>query len=280
MPSIKETQYFSDEKRFAKGIEWYMQWFRCHRNAVCGEVCPEYMFYEETPWRMRDVVPNPHLLFIFREPIDRAYSHYRMTKSRGYEDLGFAQALEVEKERLSGPNRCFAQTHYSYMARGRYADQVERFQRVFPDSKFLFLKFDEFIAPETKELVYARICRFLGIESVLDDDILDERSNVASRPKFTIVRDLLYGESALKYLLSPIVRSLLRGEALRLKVAMAVDKLNRSPYAKTVPDERAQTPARFRQAAREETEKLAALTGLDLNIWHRQTNEEHTEERS
>lgn len=49
--------------------------------------------------------------------------------------------------------------------------------------------------------------------------------------------------------------------------AMTVDKLNRIAPATSEPDERAHVTKEFRQAAREETKKLAELTGLDLNAW-------------
>ena len=281
LPSIKETHFFSDDNRYAKGLDWYLQWFRCDKEVVRGEVCPEYMFFKETPQRMREVVSDPRFVFIFREPIDRAYSHYRMTKRRGYEDLGFRQALEAEEERLKGPQRFFAMTHFSYMARGRYAEQVERFQRTFPDSPCLFLTFDEFIAPETRRTAYTNICKFLGIESVLEEDALDKRSNAASAPKLGVIRDLLYGQSGLKRLLRPVVRKLLPNEDLRLKVAMAVDELNRTAPTKSEPVERIDVTKEFRQAAREEMEKLAELTGLDLSAWGgRRTTAGISEERS
>ena len=282
LPSIKETHFFSDYKRYVKGLEWYFQWFRCDKENVRGEVCPEYMFFKETPQRMREVVSDPRFVFIFREPIDRAYSHYRMTKRRGYEDLGFRQALEAEEERLKGPQRFFAMTHFSYMARGRYAEQVERFQRTFPDSPCLFLTFDKFIAPETRRTAYTNICKFLGIESVLEEDALDKRSNAASASKFGVIRDLLYGQRrGLKRLLRPVVRTLLPGEDLRLKVAMTVDKLNRTAPVKFEPDERIHVTTEFRQAAHRETENLAKLTGLDLSAWgDRYTRAGSVKERS
>jgi hypothetical protein len=281
LPSIKETHFFSDDKRYAKGLDWYLQWFRCDKGIVRGEVCPEYMFFKETPARMREVVSNPRFVFIFREPIDRAYSHYRMTKRRSYEDLGFAQALEAEENRLNGPDRFFAMTHYSYMTRGRYAEQVDRFQRAFPNSPCLFLTFDEFIGPETKKMAYVRICKFIGIESVLEKDALEKRSNAASAPKFRIIRDLLYRDGGLKRLLRPVVRTLMPSEDLRLKVAMTVDMLNCTAPATSESDERSQVTPEFRQAACEETMKLAELTGLDLSAWvNRHTTYSPAEDRS
>ncbi len=267
LPSIKETHFFSNHRRFAKGLDWYQQWFQCDEWAIRGEVCPEYMFFKEAPYRISRVVPNPIFVFIFREPIDRAYSHYRMTKRRGHEELGFAKALEAEAKRLADRENLFAMIHYSYMARGRYTEQVERFKKVFPDAKYLFLTFDELIDPDKKTITYGRICDHLGIKSIIKENILDKRSNPASVPKSTVVRDLLYGDSRLRRLIRPIVRTLLFNENLRLKMAMAVDRLNLSSSVQPETDERALVPNEFRQAALAEADKLAALTGVDLSVW-------------
>lgn len=267
LPSIKETHFFSNEKRYSKGLAWYLQWFRGDKNGVRGEVCPEYMFFKDTVQRMREVVHDPRFVFIFREPIDRAYSHYRMTKRRGYENLGFAQALEAEEGRLKGPERFFAMTHYSYMARGRYVEQVDRYKRTFPDADYLFLTFDELIAPETKKMVYEKICDFIGIKSVLEKDDLAKRSNAASIPKIGAIRDLLYGESKLKCLLRPFVKALLPCDDIRLKVAMTVDKFNSTSPDASESDKRIIVKEEFLQTAHEETRKLADLTGLDLSTW-------------
>src|SRR5439155_886552 len=83
-------------------------------------------------------------------PVDRAYSHYQMEHRWGRETLPFEQALEREAAEL-GPEleRILADPGYdspldcSYVARGRYAEQIERWLEHFPRGQLLVLTSDE-----------------------------------------------------------------------------------------------------------------------------------------
>ncbi len=267
LPKIKETHYFSDNARYRKGLYWYLNWFDCRPGSISGEVDPEYLFFNEVPERIKKVTSNPKFICIFRHPIDRAFSHYQMTKRRGYEDLSFEDALAAEDERISGENRFFALTHFSYMRRSLYAEQVLRYMRVFPESQFLFLTFDELVADNSKLATYARICKFLGIESVLSEKDFNKRINPSAIPKFTFIRDLIYGNGILKHKARPIIRFIVPNEDLRLKIAMTVDNLNLKPIKHTKKAERNNCYQSIKKLSNEETKKIMKLTRLDLCSW-------------
>ena len=72
---------------------------------------------------------------LVRDPVERAWSAYKHELARGFESETFERALELEPVRLAGEeNRLAADPsyrsehhrHHSYLARGHYADQIER----------------------------------------------------------------------------------------------------------------------------------------------------------
>ena len=85
------------------GLEYYKSHFKISLNhKIIGEVDPEYMYFNYIPKRIFDTLgADVKLIFLLRNPIDRAFSHYLMSKRRGYEDYPFSEAILMEKDRIS-----------------------------------------------------------------------------------------------------------------------------------------------------------------------------------
>jgi len=258
LPTLKETQFFTFEKLYARGIDWYLKQFpKCNVAAVKGEVCPDYMFFPDAASRIRQHIKSPKFIFVFRHPLKRAYSQYLMSQRNGHETLSFADALLAEEQRLA-TGTIESLSHFSYMARGRYGEQVEHFRQLFPDSEMLFIRFEDLIdGGETGDRTYADICRFIGLES--SPQLVDRTSasNVASVPRFTGLRDFLHKESALKRLLARIIP----GRMFKVWVWSKVDRLNQQAV---IGQKAGEVPEQFRMAAEVEVVKLKKLTGVDL----------------
>ena len=88
-------------------------------------------------------------------PVDRALSHYNHEVALGREPLSFEDALAAEDERLRGEvERLVADPRYfsrewwshTYKARGRYAEQLERWLEVFPREQLLVVPSDDLAA--------------------------------------------------------------------------------------------------------------------------------------
>jgi hypothetical protein len=102
-------------------------------------------------------------------PVDRAYSHYRKSVAQRVEQFSFAGAVAAEERRLAGVerrllergHRNFQHRHHSYVARGLYAEQLERWFELFPRDRFLVLRAEDFFA--RPDDTYSRVLDFLGI---------------------------------------------------------------------------------------------------------------------
>lgn len=100
-----------------------------------GEATPYYLFHPRTPAWVARTLPDVKLIVILRDPVDRAYSHYRHCVRRGTESLSFEEALDAEAGRTAGTHERLARSplatsdahrHHTYVARGHYAEQLER----------------------------------------------------------------------------------------------------------------------------------------------------------
>jgi hypothetical protein len=266
LPTIKETHFFSEEEKFVKGLPWYSQWYRpIPMDSIVGEIDPEYMFFPEALNRIRRTIKGSvRFLFLLRNPLDRAHSQYQMSKRRGYEDLTFPEALAREKERLMAPENRFALDHHSYLARGRYCEQIRRFKEIFPDSPLLFIKFDDLFLSDEKLKIYQEICEFIGVPAsavVLSEP--DKKSNTSSTPRSRFIRDLVYR----KYPIKSMIGKLIPSEKVKLYLAQKLDSLNQKPAQRTRTEWKKKVQAIFKEECNREVRELESLTGLNLGDW-------------
>lgn len=176
----KEIQYFSEQ--YARGPAWYRRHFPRlgvrdpgrwvgRQRVLTGEATPYYLFHPHAPRRVREMLPRVRLIAMLRNPIDRAYSHHRYHTRLGDETLSFEDAIEAEPARLAGELQRMlddelyvsdAHRNFSYLARGAYAEQLERWLALFPREQLMVLSSEDFFRdPPTH---YREVLRFLGLE--------------------------------------------------------------------------------------------------------------------
>jgi Sulfotransferase domain len=141
------------------------------RSGVVGEASPSYLFHPLAAERVARMLPNARLIVLLRNPVDRAFSHYQHEVALGREELSFEDALAQEDERMRGElDRMLrdptyfshAWWNYTYAARGRYAEQLERWFAAFPREQLLVLLTDD-LAADTAS-TYRRVLEFLEVE--------------------------------------------------------------------------------------------------------------------
>ena len=266
LPTIKETHFFSEKEKYDKGVGWYLQWFKnSSEDAIVGEIDPEYMFFPEALERIRSMILEPlKFLFILRNPLERAYSQYLMSKRRGYENLSFSEALYREKERIHVVDNNFALDHYSYLSRGRYCEQILRFKKVFPDEKLMFIKFDDLFLTDKKIEIFRDICNFIGIpERSVELTELDGKRNTSSLSRSLLIRNLIYR----KYIVKSMIGKLIPSEKLKLYLAQTLDSLNRKPIQRKGNEWKKEVSDHFKDECNAEVKHLGELTGLALEDW-------------
>ena len=159
LPILKETKFFIDKEKFQQGLDFYLSHFDKNRDnqaPIRGEIDPDYMYHEESVQRIHDTLGKKiKLIFILRNPADRAYSHYLMNQKRYIEDKSFREALHLEEQRLNKGE--YYKQNFSYQDRGYYSRQIKRFLDFFPRKNMMFVLFENFIRDQekyTSEILY------------------------------------------------------------------------------------------------------------------------------
>ena len=181
----KEVEYFS--RHYANGEAWYLAHFplpvgafvrRLRRlpTPAVGEASVTTVFHPLAHQWVNAFDPRLKLILVVRDPVDRAYSHYQMEYRWGRETLPFEEALLREERELDAELAQIAADPLttsprlltcSYVARGRYADQIERWLELFPREQLLVVASEELLADPAA--VVSRIAAFLGIRAWRDD---------------------------------------------------------------------------------------------------------------
>lgn len=138
---------------------------RLRRAAVrrVGEATPYYLVHPLAPQRAAAWLPGVRAVAVLRDPIERAWSHYRHSVRLGVERLDFVAALEAEAERVKLQDGEPFRRH-SYATRGRYAEQLERWFSAIGRENMLVLGFGEVV--RRPEVGLPKLAEFLGIDDL------------------------------------------------------------------------------------------------------------------
>ena len=157
----KELHYFDTVERPSKAQ--YDSLF-APGEGLKMDITPFYMYYAPSVERMAQTLDpgKVAVVVLLRDPVERAFSHYRMRKAQGMEDQPFEKCPELESERTA---RGFHDLQlYSYFSRGLYLNQLERLYRVFPRENVRVLLFEDFVRDQQRYV--NEICDFVGLQRI------------------------------------------------------------------------------------------------------------------
>jgi len=221
MPETKELHFFDRDEQFKQGTQWYIdEYFSDAGNKTAiGEVTPNYMFIESVPERIFNSLGSDiKFVFIFRNPADRAFSHYQMCIHRNTESQSFADAVDLNIELLKSGQIARAEKHY--INRGFYDEQVERYLKYFPIENMLFLLFEEDLVDNRKETFF-RIYDFLGVKRI------NISPNVKSLSSGETRSETMDGVLNSQHLLNRIAKAIIPSPNLRTNIKFYLNKLNK-----------------------------------------------------
>lgn len=165
----KETYFFNDNNNYQRGLDWYLNHFeKAGEGQVTVDASANYLESAEAPSRIKTTFPKAKAIILLRNPVDRAFSHYRMNVAHGIEQLSFEEALAKEEERItSGEQRTesaghnYAYQKLGYRSKGVYVMQLKYWLHAFDKERLLILDSQElFDDPETN---YASVLTFLDL---------------------------------------------------------------------------------------------------------------------
>jgi hypothetical protein len=159
LPAEKELQFFNFG--YDKGLDSYRQCFAGWRGQpAIGEITPNYYHSAKALERIRQDLPGIRLFIVFRDPVERAFSHYQLMDEHQFKGLSFRQAIE-QKPFL--------------MDRGRYNQTLKMIYGLFDPSQVLVCLYDDLACQPQAFL--QRLCAFLGVDDQFVPETINQRYN-------------------------------------------------------------------------------------------------------
>lgn len=166
MSTPKEPDYFTGASD--RDADWYRQCFS-EPAAEYGESSTNYTKYptfQGVPERMHRLVPNVRLLYLVRDPIERALSHYTHNRVHGREEEPVEAAfLPVEDSH--------------YLQTSRYYMQITQYLDYFPRERVLIVQSERL--RNQRGAVMRRIFDFLGVSTAIDESRFDTEYHSTSK---------------------------------------------------------------------------------------------------
>ena len=172
-----------------------------------GEISPRYLYFEKAPERIARHLPEARLIAILRHPVDRAYSHFLMNRSRGCEPAAtLPEAIQKEAEREAQGWGW----DWRYVGAGLYHGQMQRYFARFPKERIKVFLYEDL---KDQEAFFAELFTFLGVDPAFRPDT-SVRHRKAALPKSYALQHLVKQPGAAKTIFKQLVPA---GTRARLK---------------------------------------------------------------
>jgi Sulfotransferase domain len=143
----KETRFF--DLHFYRGFDWYAWHFPRHRRGPMGEIAPTYFASPEARQRIAETIPQAKIVCIFRNPVERAVSLYRLKLAYGMYRWSFKEALCKDQELINS---------------GLYWTHLSAWRECFPDKQLLVMIYDDLA--RDPQAFFGRIATFIGLPDI------------------------------------------------------------------------------------------------------------------
>lgn len=262
LPDTKEAHFFDMDEHYDRGFSWWLETYfpRYENEKIMGAITPEYLYFEEVPKRIFKDLKDTKIIIVLRNPIDRAFSHYKMSLKRGYETESFEKAIKLEKNRIT--EDYFQKNHFSYTSRGFYSSQIERYLKYFPAENILFLVFEEDIVKNIDKTINI-ILSFLEVDKDINLDT-KIKSNPATSAKSILLRDFIYKNNPLKR----VIGKLFFTNKGKIALMSFLDKINQGKEdPKNLRLSIQKKHELLEEFYKSDIEKLETLISRDLSHW-------------
>ncbi len=265
MPSEKEPHFFDSDRKYAKGVDYYVNTFFTNSGGflVRGEGTPGYFHrhFKTIPRILETYGGAKTLRFIlvFRDPVERAWSHYLHRKRALLENASFEEALRLEEGRLARKPIEWS----GYFNCGLYAQQLKEWFKHFSPDSFCFLLTEELHNNPDKAV--KKVFRFLCIDDSVPVNT-ESRKNSASVLRHQRIERFLKNPSFLRTRIIGAAGRAFLSEERRRQIKKALHASNLKPV-KHRPVMNKETAARLRAHYEPDIKELQLLIERDLSQW-------------
>lgn len=166
----RKTWIFQNIEKDASTMwNWYLSKFAGHETKVKGEDSTTYLASRIAAERIAMQNKPIKLIFMLRQPTQRAYSNYYHDLRAGRVTYSFEDTIRYNPQ--------------SILSRGLYKQQLEYWYNLLPREQIKVILFEDFLADKLN--VLKDICQYLEIDfDALDKDMIDKHFNKARVSKW------------------------------------------------------------------------------------------------
>jgi hypothetical protein len=240
---VKETRFF--DQNFRRGIDWYLRYFSPEAIGPRGEVAPTYFASPAACGRIARLTPAAKVVCIFRHPVERALSLYRLKRAYGMLRGNIHEALLRDREIVES---------------GKYATHLKTWQKAFGRDHVLTAFYEEL--RDQPQTFVNRLADFIGIPrfGLADTQIgMVHGSQTYTHPRLRISTRVAvaFANQMKGRHLDRVVAALKNSRAGKLFLSGG------KPFARVSPE----VGNRVVRAFRSEIEELEAMLDVDLSAW-------------
>ena len=269
MSNLKEPHFwtwphfdtFSDQE-----FEDYTHLFDDEERTYFGESSTGYMCFPNFIERIQQYyTATPKFIFILRNPIDRAYSHYWWLKGIGSEDLSFRDAFLHDFDVEPSEDHRLPEAHFKhYYQFGLYAKWLARFYDAF-GAKNIHVITTEQLKDNRLEVLNSCFS-FLELKTISAiPEVQSNQTQLLRFPKlYKYAKKLTWGDYKIKRMAKPFVPKFIR-HTLNTKMYNTVYKLTSTnkKYPAISQDDRQWLKAFYKK----DVTALKELTHQDFSVW-------------
>jgi hypothetical protein len=241
---------FFGEADWREQLEWYAAHFAAAQEPLRGEKSVDYSMFPRKPnvaGRIHELIPNAKLIYLVRDPIPRAISHYVQNVVVGVEGRPINKAFS----QLDDPTN-------EYVCTSRYATQLRQYLGLFPAERIFVA--DQADLLQDRERTLRSIFRFLGADETFRPQNIDRmmmtRERQMKATPFGLHLRTTAGANMIRRLPTPIGAPL--AEMAR---RIFYRRIEQNPSLNPVLRER------FAELLRPEVEELREITGMSFAPW-------------
>ena len=185
------------DSNYHLGLNWYRSMFptKYEKQKVIQKF-GKFLTYDVTPWyvrrpwtanRIKSLLPSVKIIVVLRNPVDRTYSHYHLTRREKGLTKSFEEIIDEDIQKinnydddLKNSEEYYAElVQNSHIARGFYLEQLEIWLTIF-DKKNILIISSEDLAENTQKTMNS-IFNFLDLENQIIPNL--QKINVGKYPK-------------------------------------------------------------------------------------------------
>lgn len=165
LPVRPEPKYFINQwDTEATAARYFDRYFGHKPGAtVYGEKSTSYIELESAAQRIVTLIPDAKIVFVLRNPVERAISNYRFSVKHGVEQASLDEAMYNEATRRHNydPTK-ISVSPFAYLQRGRYIDYIRMYERYVNPARIHIMIYEQM----TQDIrVIQQLYAFLGVDA-------------------------------------------------------------------------------------------------------------------